>query len=153
MLRRYVILDSGEHSKFSLDRNVILARMGVFADLLCQGNVLVVRQMGTVYHDAGEAVLDAVDAQLVGVAVVEVQNDGNLVAEFRSVLHGSASHVSEQVGVGILACSGAHLHYHRALGFDASLDYRLHLFHVVEVVRGNGIAPRHGLLEQVDCIA
>ena len=94
VLGRNIVFHAGQHAQFALYGYVILTGMGVLADFLRQSDVFFVRQVGTVYHYAGEAVLYAVDAEFKRVAVVEVQHYRYLVAEFGGILDGATGHVA-----------------------------------------------------------
>ena len=107
--------------------------MCIVNHLLGQGDVLIVGKRRTVNHYRREAHLDAALAELERVSVVEVQHDGNVLAQLLGVLHGALRHVAEQRLVGILAGARRYLQNHRRRSLDASLDDGLHLLHVVEV--------------------
>ena len=107
--------------------------------------------MGAVDHHRAEAVVDAALAGLEIRAVIEVQHDRNTLAvgrDFLGVLDRALRHVAQQGLVRILAGALGNLKDHRGLGFDAGLENRLHLFHVVEVVRGDRVAALDRLGEQ-----
>ncbi len=102
-----IILDTGQHAEFPFDRDVKLMR--VFDDFFGQGNVLVVRQVRTVDHDRGEAVVDAGLADLEGITMVEVQADRQVHTEFLGHLDRAHRHVAQHGGIGIVASALADL--------------------------------------------
>ena len=72
----HVVLDAGQHAELAFDGDVVL--VGVLDDLAGQLDVLLVGVVRAVDHHRGEAGVDARLAQLEGVAVVEVQGEGQL---------------------------------------------------------------------------
>ena len=147
VLGRNLVFHAGQYAQLALDRYVEL--VGVFNDLLGEGYVLLVRQVRTVDHHRREAHVDAALAQLERVAVVEVQYDGNVLAEFLGILDGALGHVTQQRLVGILACAGRNLEDYGRRSLDASRNDSLHLLHVVEVECRDGITAFDGLGEHV----
>ena len=123
--------------------------MSVLDDLLREGHVLVVGESRTVDHHRREAHVDAALAQLERVAVVEVQHDGNVLAQLLGVLDGALRHVAQQRLVGVFAGARRYLEDHRRRSLDAGRDDRLHLLHVVEVERRDGITAFDGLGEHL----
>ncbi len=101
-----LVLDAGEHAEFAFDRHVILLAVGVFADLLGEGDILVIGEGRTVDHDGGEAVLDAALADFEIGTMVQVKDDGDVVAELSRVLDGAVRHVAKHRAVRVLARSG-----------------------------------------------
>ncbi len=79
--------------------------------------------------------------------MVEMEHDGNLMTEFLRVFSGSLRHISQQVDVRIIAGTLGNLENDWRLRLNTSLDNRLQLFHVVEVVRGNRIPALDSLRE------
>ena len=61
--------------------------------------------------------------------------------------HRALGHVAQQGLVGVVTRAFRHLQDDGRLGFDGSHDDGLHLFHIVEVESGDGIAAVHGLGE------
>ena len=80
--------------------------------------------------------------------MVEVENDGTVKAEFLCVFASALRHVAEKRLIRVFTRAAGDLKDHRGLGFDASLNDRLHLFHVVEVKRRNRVVAFVSLLEQ-----
>ena len=131
-------LHSGKDAELAFDGYVVL--VGVFDDLLRQGDVLFVGKVGTVDHDGGESVVDAVFAGFKAVAVIQVQDDRDVITEFSGILAGAAGHVAQQVDVRIVTSAFGNLQNDGALCRYACLDDRLQLLQVVEVIRGNGVS-------------
>ncbi len=150
VLGRYLVLDAGQHAEFAFHRYVEL--VGVFDHLAGERHVLVVGEVAAVDHHRREAHVDARFAEFEGVAVVEVQADGDVAAQLLGILYGSLGHVAQDGLVGVFACAARNLKDDGRCGFDASLYDGLHLFHVVEVEGRNGIFARHGLFEHLSGI-
>ena len=147
---RYFVFDTGQNAEFSFDRYVEL--VGVFHHLAGERHVFVIGKVATVYHDRRETHVDAGFAEFEGVAVVEMEADGNVPAQLLGILHGALCHVAQDGLVRILACSARNLQDDGRRGFDAGLYNGLHLFHVVEVEGRDGIFSRHGFLEHLSGI-
>ncbi|MPM17375.1 hypothetical protein SDC9_63764 [bioreactor metagenome] len=131
------ILDAGQNAEFPFNGDIV--GMGIFNDSLGQCNVLLIGKVGSINHDGAESVVNALFAGFKAVTVVEVQDDGNFVSEFLGILTGTTGHVSQQIDVGVVACSLRDLKNNGALGGDTSLDDSLKLFHIVEIIGRNGI--------------
>ena len=143
-----VVFLAGEDAEFAFDRHIVL--VGVFDDLRGLGAVFVKRQLGTVDHDGGEAVVDAALAGCEIRAVVQMQADRDQLAvflDFFRVFRRALGHVAQQRLVGVFTSALGNLQDQGGLGLDAGLDDGLELFHVVEVVSGNGITAFHGFRE------
>ena len=100
-----VIFDAGENSEFSLDGDVVFLGMGIIANFLGKRDIFFIREVGSVDHDRGESALDAVLAELEGIAVIEVEDYRDVIAELVRVFDGAAGHVLEEVLVSVLARS------------------------------------------------
>jgi hypothetical protein len=70
--------------------------------------------------------------------MIEVKYYGNVETKFLGIFDGALGHIAEHGLVGVLAGSGGNLEDDGAFRLDASLDDCLELFHVVEVVGGDG---------------
>ena len=132
-------------SEFAFDGHIVL--VGVFHDLLGQGDVVVGRLGGAVDHDGGETELDAALAEFEGIAVVEVEGDRDhlAAADFTGVFDSALREVAEQGLVGVVARALGDLQNHRGLLLGAGLDDGLKLLHVVEIERRDRIASLHRL--------
>ena len=117
----------------------------VLYNLLREGDVLLVGQVRTVDHHRREAHVDAALAELERVTVVEVQYDGNILAQLLGILYSALSHVTQQRLVGILAGTRRNLQDYGRRALYASRDDGLHLLHVVKVEGGNGVTTLDGL--------
>ena len=143
-----LILDTGEHAEFGLDGHVEL--VGVFHDLLGEGDILLVREGGSVDHHGAEAHVDTVLAQLEAVTVIEVEADlGVLPAQFLRISDGTFGHIAEEGGVRIVAGALGNLEDDRGLGLGGSLDDGLELLHVVEVESRDGVSAGDSLREHL----
>jgi hypothetical protein len=98
---RDVVLDAGQHSQFAFDGDVVL--VGVLDDLAREFDVLLVGVVAAVDHDGAETGLDAGLGQLEGVAMVQVQDDGDLVSLALGVLDRTLGQVAQEGAVGVLA--------------------------------------------------
>ena len=144
------IFNAREDAEFAFDGDAEL--VSEIADLLGQGDVLVVRKSGAVDHDGGEAEFDAALAELEGITVVEVEADRDgafAFADLFGVFDRALSHVAEEGLVRVVASAFGNLEDHRGFHFRASGDDRLELFHVVEVERRDRIVALHGFCEHV----
>ena len=144
-----VIFDAGENAEFAFDGDVELVR--VFHNLAGFLDVLLIGEMGSVDHDRGEAVVDAALAGFEIRTVIEVKDDRNAFAagNLLSILDRALRHVTEQSLVGVFAGPLRDLEDDRGFRFDTGLNDRLHLFHIVEIVRGDRVSALDCLLEQL----
>ena len=147
VLGRNLVLHAGQYAQLTLDRHVVL--VCVIHDLLRQSDVLVVGEVRTVDHHRREAHVDAALAEFERVAVVEVQDDGNVLAQLLGILDGALCHVTQQGLVGVFACACRNLQDHGRGSLHAGLDDGLHLLHVVEIECRDGITAFDGLCEHV----
>ena len=99
--RDNVVFDPCEHAEFAFDRNIVFVR--IFNHFFGERDVVGIRMRRAVDHDGRETRLDARHAQLVGVAVVEVQRDGNGAAYFLGHFDRAFAHVTKHRLVGVLA--------------------------------------------------
>ena len=128
----YVFLNAGQLAKLGLYPDT--AGMGVFHNLLGNGDIFLVRQGGTVDHDGGEAAVDAVLAHLKGRTMVQMDADRNA-----GVLNqGSLDQLHDVDLAGIFSGAGRNLQNHRRLLFRGSTHNALNDFHIVDVKRTNG---------------
>ena len=133
-----LILDTGENAEFGLDGHVILVR--ILDNLLGEGDVLLVREGGSIDHHGRETGVHAALADLEAVAVVQVQADLRVLpTELLRVSDGTFGHVAEKGGVGIVAGALGNLEDDRGLGLGSGLDDGLELLHVVEIERRDGV--------------
>ena len=141
-----LILDTGEHAEFGLDGHVVLVR--ILDNLLGEGDVLLVREGGSIDHHGRETGVHAALAGLEAVTVIEVEADlGIGPAELLGVSDGTLGHVAEKGGVGVVAGALGNLKDDRGLGLGSGLDDGLELLHVVEVESGDGVTAINGLGE------
>ena len=133
MLDGDLILNAGEGAELGLDHDTVI--VSVLDDLAGQGDVLVKGLGGGVDHDGGEAAVDAGLAQLEGVAVVQMQGDGDL-----GILDDGSLDQLHEVGV-VRVGTGAlgHLEDDGALELAGSFGDALDDFHVVDVEGADGI--------------
>ena len=148
MLRADLILDAGQDTQLTLYGYVILMR--IVNNLLCQGDILLVRQVRTVDHDRREAHVYARLAQLERITVIQVQHDLRMLAtQLLSVLNSTLSHVTKQSLVRIVTSALRNLKDHRRLCLNSSLNNSLQLFHVIEVESGDRVSTLDGLSEHL----
>ena len=137
-----VVLRANQHAEFTLDDAVVLVR--VLHDALADLDVLVERLMAGVDHDAGEPFVDALLAKLEGIAVVEVDGDGD-----GGQADAGLDELLEVNGIGVLARALGNLQHHRSLFLLARFDDRLEQLHVVDVKRAERVFALERLGEQV----
>jgi hypothetical protein len=147
VLGRNLVLHTGQYAQLAFYRHVEL--VCVVDHLLGERHVLLIGEVRTVDHHRREAHVDAALAKLERVAVVEVQNDRNVLAQLLGIFDGALSHVAEQGLVGVFARARRHLKNYRRRSLHASLNDGLHLLHVVEVECRDGITALDGLCEHL----
>ncbi len=141
VVRNHVVLNAGELAQLSLYDNAVCMR--ILSNLLCNLNVLLVRHRRTVEHNRGKAAVDAVLAELEGVAVVKVQGDRDI----RALDYSRLNHL-EQIGVvRVSARALGYLQDNRSLLLLASLRDTLNDFHIVHVESTDGVAAVVSFLE------
>ena len=112
--------------------------------MLADLDVLLERLVAGVDHDAGEAFVDALLAQFEGVAVVEVDGDGDV-----GEADGGFDELLEVNRVGVLAGALGDLEHHGRLFLFAGFDDGLEQFHVVDVESAEGVFALERFGEQV----
>ena len=137
-----VVLGADEHAEFTFNHAVVL--VGVLDDLGADLDVLLERIVRGVDHHAGEALVDALLAQLEAVAVIEVDRDGD-----GGQLDRRVDQALEVHRMRVIAGALGDLQHHRSLLFFAGLDDGLEQLHVVHVEGAEGVFALQGLREQV----
>ena len=123
--------------------------MGKIDNLARQGRIFFVEKMGTVDHDGGKSRFDAGDAEVIRVAVIQMEDDRDLPGHFLPGfpfhhLDCAVRHMAQQRPVRIIPGPFRNLDDDGRLGFQAGHYDRLELFHVIEIVGRNGEAPLYG---------
>ena len=136
------MLRADEHAQFAFHHAVVL--VGVFDDAAANLDVFLERFVAAVDHHAGEPLVDALLAQLEGIAVVQMHGDGNV-----GRADGGLDQFFEINGVGVLAGALGNLEHDGRLLLLASLDDGLEQLHVVDVEGAQGVFALEGLGEQV----
>ena len=148
VLSAYLILNTSEDTQLTLNSYVILMR--IVNNLLCQSDILLIRQVRTVDHDRREAHINARLTQLERITVIQVKHDLRFLAtQLLSVLNSTLSHVTKQSLVRIVTSALRNLKDHRRLCLNSSLNNSLQLFHVIEVESGDCITTLDGLSEHL----
>ncbi len=153
VLRLDLVLDPGQAAELAFDRDAEGA--GEIDDLARQGDILLIGEVRAVDHDRREAVIDAGLGQIEGVAVVEVEGDGDGLVRALGLLHlpGHAhrpfGHVAEEGLVGVLPGAARDLEDDRRARLGAGRDDGLELFHIVEIVGRHRVPPGEGAPEHV----
>ena len=98
-------------------------------------DVLVIRKMGSIYHDGGKSVVDARFAELKRVAVVQMQHDGDREAQFSCIVDRSLGEMFQECLVCVLAGAARYLEDNRRFCFDACANNGLQLLEIVEIKR------------------
>ena len=138
-----VVLNAGELAQLSFYDNAVCVR--ILSNLLCDLDVLLVRHRGAVEHNRGKAAVDAVLAELEGVAVVQMQRDRDI----RALDYSSLNHL-EQIGVvRVSARALGYLKDNRSLLLLAGLSDTLNDLHIVHVESADGVAAVVGFLEHL----
>ena len=106
---------------------------------------LAVRHQRAIHHHAGETHVDGRLAGLDAVAVIQVQNRGDLGID----LGGRQHQVIQEAILRIGARPAARLHDHRRLGLASGLHDRLDLFHVVDVESAHAVTALGGLIQKL----
>ena len=138
-----LVLDAGQGAQLSLNHNTVI--VSVLNDLLGDLDVLLERLGGGVDHDGGEAAVNAGLAGLEGVAVVQVQGDGNVGA----LDNGSLHHLHQVGGVGVLTGTLGNLQDNGSVLLAAGLGDGLNDLHVVDVESTHSIAAVVSLLKHL----
>ena len=81
--------------------------------------------------------------------MVEVKNYRNIAAELLGIFASALGHIAQERLIRIFARSAGYLQDNGRLCFNASLDYGLHLFHIVEVKRWNSIFAFDSFLKKL----
>ena len=140
-----VVLGADEHAQFAFDDAVVL--VGVFDDPAANLDVFVERLVAAVNHHAGEPLVNALLAQLEGVAVIQVDGDGDVGGA-----DGGFDELFEIDGAGVLAGALGDLEHDGRLFLLAGFDDGLEQLHVVDVEGAEGVFALEGLGEQVFCM-
>ena len=119
--------------------------MSVLDNLTGQSDVLLEGLGGSINHNGGEAAIDAALAQLEGIAVVQVQHNGNI----RILDYGSLNQLHQVGVVGISAGALGNLEDNGAMQLTGSLGDTLDDFHVVDVESTDCVAAIICLLEHL----
>ena len=109
--------------------------MCIFNYLLGQSNIVFKRLRRSIDHDRSKSTVDAVLAQLEGIAVIKMKCDRNL-----RILNYSCFYKFHQVGV-VRICARAlgNLKDYRAVQLACSFGNTLNDFHVVHIESADGI--------------
>lgn len=137
-----VVLRPHEHPQFALDHAVML--VGIVHDLAADLHVLLKRIVGGINHHAGEALINALLAQLEAVAVVEVHRDRDGAQADRRL-----DELLEINRMGIVPRPLGDLEHHGRLLLLAGLDDGLQQFHVVHVERAQRVLALQRLGKKV----
>ena len=120
--------------------------MSIFHNLLCEGDIVLKRMLGAVYHDGRKAAVDARLADIEIRAVVEMESEVNA-----AVLSCRMSESHEISMLCILACAGGNLKYDRRFLLCRSFGDSLNYLHIVDVEGAYGIAALISLFEHFLC--
>ena len=142
-----IVFDPCQDAEFAFHGDVVL--VCILHDLAREFHVLLVRVVRAVDHDGREAGFHAGLAQFERIAVVQVEDDRDGIAEFVGVVHCPFGEVFEQGLVGVLARAAGDLEEDRGFGLNAGADDGLQLFQIVEVECRDGISTLHGLLKKL----
>ena len=138
----FVELRADQVAQLAFDHAVVF--VGVFHHLAADLDVLLERLVAGVDHHAGKPLVDAILAQLEGVAVVQVDGDGDV-----GQADGGLDEFLEIDRVGVAAGAFGDLEHDRRLFLFAGLDDGLEQLHVVDVESAQRVFALEGLGEQV----
>jgi hypothetical protein len=137
----FVELRADQVAEFGFDGAIEF--VGVFHDLAGDFDVLLERLVAGVNHHAGETFVNALFAQLEGVAVVQVDGDGDVGQADRRL-----DEFLEIDRVGVLAGALGNLEDQRRFFLFAGLNDGLDEFHVVDVERAERVFALQRLRKQ-----
>jgi hypothetical protein len=140
-----VVLRANQHAEFAFHDTIVL--VGVVHNLPANLHVFIERLVRSIDHHTGETFIDTFLAKLEGIAVVQVNGDGNV-----GKAHGCLDEFLKINRVGVLAGAFGNLEHYRRLLFFARLDYRLEQFHIVHVESPQGVFALERLGEQFSCV-
>ena len=120
--------------------------MSIFDNFLCEGDIVLERMLGAVYHDGREAAVDARLADIEICAVVEMESEVNA-----AVLSCRMSESHEISVLCILACACGNLKNNRRFLLCRSLGDSLNYLHIVDVESAYGIAALISFFEHFLC--
>ena len=128
----FVELRADQMAQFGFDHTIVFVR--VFHDFFGDFDVFLEGFVAGVNHHAGETFVDAFLAQFEGIAVVQVDRNGD-----GGQADGGLNEFLEINRVGVLARALGNLEHHRRLFLFARLDDGLKQFHVVDVERAQRV--------------
>ena len=137
-----IVLCADQHPQFAFDRAVVF--VGVIHDFFANFDVFLERLVAGVNHHTGEAFINTFLAQLEGIAMVEVDGDGNV-----GEADGGFDEFLEIDRIGVLARALGDLEHQRRFFLLASLNDGLDQLHVVDVEGAEGVFAVQGFGEQV----
>ena len=141
-----LVLYSGESAKLGLNYDAVI--MGVLNDLLGDLDVLLEGKSGLVDHNGGEAAVDAALAELEAVAVVEMDNDGEIKAGSLLCIGNRCLDELHKINVlCIVAGALGDLEDKRSTKLDSGLGDALNYLHVVNVESADSVTAVIGFLE------
>jgi hypothetical protein len=140
-----VVLGADEHAQFPFHHAVMF--VGVFDDPFAHLDIFFKRLVAAVNHHTGEPFVNALFAQLEGIAVIEVDGDGDIGGA-----DGRFDEFLEINGAGILAGALGDLEHDRRFFLLAGLDDGLEQLHVIDVEGAEGVFAFEGFGEQVCCM-
>jgi hypothetical protein len=138
----FVKLRADQFAEFAFNHAVMF--VGVIDDFFAEFGVLFERVMAAINHHAGEPFVDAFLAKFEGVAVVEVDGDGN-----GGEADGGFDEALEVNGIGVLAGALGDLEHDRGFFLFAGFNDGLEQFHVVDVESAERVFAFEGLGEQL----
>lgn len=134
------VLDAREFAEFRLDHHAVV--VGIIDHFARDADIFVQRVFGSVDHDGGEAVFDAALAEVEGIAVIQVQRDGEtggLDRRFHQLF--------EVDGIGVFSRARGDLQDEGRILRDACVYDSLDDFHIVDVKSADRIAVLIALFE------
>jgi hypothetical protein len=137
-----VKLGADQVAQFALNDAIVLMR--VVNDLAADFDILLERLVAGVNHDAGEPLINAVFAQLKGIAVIQVNRDGDIREG-----DGCFDKFLKVDRVSVFPRAVGDLEHHGRFFLFAGFDDCLEQFHVVDVEGTEGVLALQSFREEV----
>ena len=118
--------------------------VSVLGDLAAEVDVFLERLMAGIDHDAGETLIDALLAQFEGIAMIQVDGDGDI-----GKADGGLDQLFQINRVGIAAGAFGNLEHYRGFFLFARFNNGLKQFHIVHIKRAERVFAFEGLGKQI----
>ena len=136
----HLVLHTGQCAQLCLDNNAVI--MGVLHYLTGNLNIFIERLGRSVNHNGGEPIFDALLTSFKGVAVIQMQGDGQSSFNFCRL-----NQLDKISGIGIAHGTGRDLEDHRSTALFCRLCNSLDNLHIVGIEGTDGVTALVGLAE------